>query len=42
VVIVVFSFFVCFVLGAGAGFLGAEVVVGGLDMYIRCGSVRLC
>jgi len=33
---------VCFILGAGAGFLGAEVVVGGLDMYIRCSTVRLC
>ena len=32
----------CFVLGAGAGFLGAEVVVGGLDVYIRWGFVRLC
>lgn len=33
---------VCFVLGAGAGFLEAEVVVRGFDVYTRCGSVRLC
>jgi hypothetical protein len=37
-------YFLCvsFILGAGPGFLGVEVVVGCLDVYIRCGSVGLC
>jgi len=34
--------FVGFVLWAATGFLGVEVVVGSLDLYMRCGSVRLC
>jgi len=33
--------FVGYVLGAATGFLGAEVVVGSLDLFIRCDSVRL-
>jgi hypothetical protein len=33
--------FLCALFWAGAGFLGAEVVVGGSAVYIRCGSVWL-